>query len=220
MSPDSPGLPADGPTSRKSSNFAEGRSADGADGAEDGGETQRGMVLPFEPLTMSFDNMHYFVDVPAVGGSGLTWGCNGVLCKGGASCRTNGFLHILQAQLQPASSVLTQSSITPCLCQWSLYRQLCPASHFVVMKSLASDGESRRSQQPQAGMLGAHQACEPNRLTICLQALAGKSLPTIKKVDGKDQLELLQGITSAFRPGILTCLMVSQAGLQHFSPSQ
>ena len=51
-----------------------------------------------------------------------------------------------------------------------------------------------------------------------LQALAGKSLPTIKKVDGKDQLELLQGITSAFRPGILTCLMVSWAGLQHFSP--
>ena len=44
---------------------------------------------------------------------------------------------------------------------------------------------------------------------MCLQALAGKSLPTIKKVDGKDQLELLQGITSAFRPGILTCLMVS-----------
>ena len=35
------------------------------------------MVLPFEPLTMSFDNMHYFVDVPAVGGlppdMGLPW---------------------------------------------------------------------------------------------------------------------------------------------------
>ncbi len=55
---------------------------------------------------------------------------------------------------------------------------------------------------------------------MCLQALAGKSMPTIKKVDGKDQLELLQGITSAFRPGILTCLMVIWAGLQHFSPSQ
>ena len=55
---------------------------------------------------------------------------------------------------------------------------------------------------------------------MCPQALAGKSLPTIKKVDGKDQLELLQGITSAFRPGILTCLMVSWAGLQRFSPSQ
>ena len=42
-----------------------------------GGETQRGMVLPFEPLTMSFDNMHYFVDVPAVGwlrpDMGLQW---------------------------------------------------------------------------------------------------------------------------------------------------
>ena len=55
---------------------------------------------------------------------------------------------------------------------------------------------------------------------MCLQALAGKSMPTIKKVDGKDQLELLQVITSAFRPGILTCLMVIWAGLQHFSPSQ
>ena len=54
---------------------------------------------------------------------------------------------------------------------------------------------------------------------MCLQALAGKSLPTIKKVDGKDQLELLQGITSAFRPGILTCLMVSWAGLHCCSPS-
>ena len=115
-------LPAEGPTSGKSSNFAEGRSGDGADGAADGGENERGMVLPFEPLTMSFDNMHYFVDVPAVGGSRLTWACNGVLCKGGANCRTNDTLHILQPQLQLEGFLLTQSSIAPCLCKSWLHK--------------------------------------------------------------------------------------------------
>ena len=118
MSPDSIRLPAEGPTSRKSANFAEGRSGDGGDGAADNGETQRGMVLPFEPLTMSFDNMHYFVDVPAVSGSRLTWCCNGMLCKGGAICRTDVFLHIVQAQLQPGGFLLSQSSIAPCQCKW------------------------------------------------------------------------------------------------------
>lgn len=29
-------------------------------------ETQRGMVLPFQPLTMSFRNISYYVDVPGV----------------------------------------------------------------------------------------------------------------------------------------------------------
>jgi ABC-type multidrug transport system ATPase subunit len=43
--------------------------------------------------------------------------------------------------------------------------------------------------------------------------MQGKSAPNINKVHGKQMLELLRGITSAFRPGILTCLMgVSGAG--------
>ena len=29
-------------------------------------EKQRGMVLPFQPLTMCFSNMNYYVDVPLV----------------------------------------------------------------------------------------------------------------------------------------------------------
>lgn len=38
-------------------------------------------------------------------------------------------------------------------------------------------------------------------------------LPNVHNMDGKVQLELLRGISGAFRPGILTCLMgVSGAG--------
>ena len=121
MSPDSNKPPADGPTSGKSSGFAEGTPGDGANGVADAGGTERGMVLPFEPLTMSFDNMHYFVDVPAVGGSRPTWGCHGELCEGGANCRTDVSLHRMQAQLQPAAFLLTQSGSTPSLCKRLLH---------------------------------------------------------------------------------------------------
>lgn len=92
MSPDSNKPPADGPTSGKSSGFAEGTPGDGANGVADAGGTERGMVLPFEPLTMSFDNMHYFVDVPAVGGSRPTWGCHGVLSPGRRKLQNTRFL--------------------------------------------------------------------------------------------------------------------------------
>ena len=42
-----------------------------------------------------------------------------------------------------------------------------------------------------------------------LQGMVGKGLPQVGQKDGKEMLELLQGISGAFRPGILTCLMVS-----------
>ena len=43
--------------------------------------------------------------------------------------------------------------------------------------------------------------------------MANRDLPTIKDVDGKKMLELLCGISGAFRPGVLTALMgVSGAG--------
>lgn len=29
-------------------------------------DTKRGMVLPFKPLSLSFDNVNYYVDMPAV----------------------------------------------------------------------------------------------------------------------------------------------------------
>ena len=30
------------------------------------GVSKKGMVLPFTPLAMSFDNMNYYVDMPSV----------------------------------------------------------------------------------------------------------------------------------------------------------
>ena len=43
--------------------------------------------------------------------------------------------------------------------------------------------------------------------------MQGKNLPNVSNMNGKSQLELLRGISGAFRPGILTCLMgVSGAG--------
>lgn len=43
-----------------------GRNADSAGEASSGGAAKRGMVLPFSPLAMSFDDVRYFVDMPAV----------------------------------------------------------------------------------------------------------------------------------------------------------
>ena len=46
-----------------------------------------------------------------------------------------------------------------------------------------------------------------------LQEMQGKGLPNVSDMNGKSQLELLRGISGAFRPGVLTCLMgVSGAG--------
>ncbi|VVA95985.1 unnamed protein product [Arabis nemorensis] len=42
-----------------------GRNADSAAEASSGAGTKRGMVLPFTPLAMSFDDVRYFVDMPA-----------------------------------------------------------------------------------------------------------------------------------------------------------
>ena len=51
------------------------------------------------------------------------------------------------------------------------------------------------------------------RFVVTLQEMQGKGLPNVSEVAGKSQLELLRGISGAFRPGILTCLMgVSGAG--------
>ncbi|KAL0724493.1 hypothetical protein Bca4012_039092 [Brassica carinata] len=41
------------------------RNADSAGEASSGGGAKRGMVLPFSPLAMSFDDVRYFVDMPA-----------------------------------------------------------------------------------------------------------------------------------------------------------
>ena len=47
-------------------------------------------------------------------------------------------------------------------------------------------------------------------MAVCIQGMAGDN---IKELNGKPQLELLRGISGAFRPGVLTCLMgVSGAG--------
>ena len=48
-----------------------------------------------------------------------------------------------------------------------------------------------------------------------LQEMVNSGLPSVGQRDGKTMLELLRGISGAFRPGILTCLMgVSGAGIR------
>lgn len=42
------------------------RNADSALESANGVAPRRGMVLPFTPLAMSFDDVNYFVDMPAV----------------------------------------------------------------------------------------------------------------------------------------------------------
>ena len=50
-------------------------------------------------------------------------------------------------------------------------------------------------------------------MAVFLQEMQGKGLSNVSEVSGKHLLELLRGISGAFRPGILTCLMgVSGAG--------
>ena len=47
----------------------------------------------------------------------------------------------------------------------------------------------------------------------CPSEMANQDLPNVNEKNGKKMLELLRGISGAFRPGILTCLMgVSGAG--------
>lgn len=41
-------------------------SRDSAAEASSGAGNKKGMVLPFSPLAMSFDDVRYFVDMPAV----------------------------------------------------------------------------------------------------------------------------------------------------------
>lgn len=35
-------------------------------GGANGGQRRRGMVLPFEPLSLAFNHVNYFVDMPVV----------------------------------------------------------------------------------------------------------------------------------------------------------
>lgn len=37
-----------------------------------GNGNTKGMILPFQPLTMTFHNVNYYVDMPKVGGSVIT----------------------------------------------------------------------------------------------------------------------------------------------------
>lgn len=38
---------------------------------DQGWPQQKGMILPFQPLTLSFNNICYYVDMPHVGGASL-----------------------------------------------------------------------------------------------------------------------------------------------------
>ena len=53
---------------------------------------------------------------------------------------------------------------------------------------------------------------KPSAICLLMQVMKTDA-PNIKQLNGKPQLELLRGISGAFRPGVLTCLMgVSGAG--------
>lgn len=52
---------------RRSIHFSTGGSGISSESEEESMDTsRRGMVLPFQPLSISFDNISYFVDTPAV----------------------------------------------------------------------------------------------------------------------------------------------------------
>lgn len=54
------------PMSTHSSRNLSGRKEEASLEAASGITPKRGMVLPFTPLAMSFDNVYYFVDMPPV----------------------------------------------------------------------------------------------------------------------------------------------------------
>ena len=41
------------------------------------------------------------------------------------------------------------------------------------------------------------------------QRMAGKGLPQVRQRNGREMLELLRDVSGLFRPGTLSCLMVS-----------
>jgi len=53
---------------RRSSVSSAGSLSDrlGATAAANSGKAKKGMVLPFEPLSIAFDDISYYVDMPAV----------------------------------------------------------------------------------------------------------------------------------------------------------
>lgn len=51
---------------RMSSRSNVSRNEDSSLGSARGVAPKKGMVLPFTPLSMSFDNVNYFVDMPPV----------------------------------------------------------------------------------------------------------------------------------------------------------
>ncbi|GKD24850.1 hypothetical protein Tco_1231064, partial [Tanacetum coccineum] len=54
----------------KDGHGAEASSRNATDGDANGASI-KGMVLPYTPIAMSFDNMNYYVDMPSVGALGL-----------------------------------------------------------------------------------------------------------------------------------------------------
>ena len=128
---------------------------------------ESGMVLPFEPMIMTFRGVHYYVDLPPV------------------------------------------SPLEPSQARHTLSRQ--------VGVTFPRDADCRQWDSLQFYILAVKEvACQsafPAEQLILVQAMADLKLPTIKEMEGKKVLELLVGISGAFRPGVLTALMgVSGAG--------
>ena len=113
-----------------------------------------------------------------------------------------------------------------CLCCHSLHEVdavylFVPVCAHAVHPAVADP--SFKSPDVQSGMVLPFQ---PMTMTFndvhyfvnCPAEMVGQGLPNVSQKNGKHMLELLRGISGAFRPSILTCLMgVSGAGLSHFA---
>ena len=130
-----------------------------------------GMTLPFQPMTLTFTDMHYYVKCPPV-----------------------------RSRLVSEAACILQAA---CMERAEGFHDNACSSSLIVMVS----AKALRACDTGADVL-AHQ--QTSILLVCVQEMSGKSLPQVGQKNGKEMLELLQGISGAFRPAILTCLMVSR----------
>ena len=165
--------------------MASGRGSSGRSLQLTEANVESGMVLPFEPMTMTFRDVHYYVPLPPV-----SFYCDRLMKLAG--------IHS-DVKLQLVAKVWT-----------------CTTSQHLTLEPHRLQPESRchvNIGAPFASMRSTLCQSEIVLMHAFLQAMADLQLPTIKTMEGKKVLELLVGISGAFRPGVLTALMgVSGAG--------
>ena len=191
-------------------------------------ETDRGMVLPFDPVVMTFQDVHYWVNCPPVSPhhflkfarSQSIDACFFIVSA--CNCR---LVHLAADKQAPI--MLAQLMHAASACCWLV---LPEAQNTRLMHHLA---------HPSTNAPHAPCKAEPNStssvvapavsasadggtrysfvlfpiLTVLLWQDLDQSKANVNEKGGKPMLELLRGISGAFRPGFMTCLMgVSGAG--------